>query len=60
MGNETPKITMTSIYLEITRQCNLQCKHCLRGDPQNMSMSNNQIDRILNNFGWLDQIFIGG
>lgn len=60
MDNETPKIAMTSIYLEITRQCNLQCKHCLRGDPQNMTMSNNQIDRILDNFNWIDQVFIGG
>ena len=60
MDNETPKIAMTSIYLEITRQCNLQCKHCRRGDPQNMSMSNNQIDRILDNFNWIDKVFIGG
>lgn len=60
MDNETSKIAMTSIYLELTRQCNLNCKHCLRGDSQNKDMSKAQIDKILDNFVWIDNIFIGG
>ena len=33
-------IQISDLILEVTRKCNLQCAHCLRGKAQRMSMSN--------------------
>jgi len=33
-------IQISDLVLEVTRKCNLQCAHCLRGKAQRMSMSN--------------------
>lgn len=35
-----------SIEVEITRRCNLNCKHCLRGEPQDITISEKVIDSI--------------
>ena len=41
------KVAISNIYIELTRACNLNCPHCLRGDADNNSfMSFDQIDRI--------------
>ena len=37
------------LSLEITRRCNLDCAHCMRGDPQDMDMSREVIDALLDN-----------
>lgn len=67
MDNETTEVKninllvhLSSLYIEITRRCNLNCKHCLRGDPMNMDMSKEQIDKILDNLGVCKNICIGG
>lgn len=67
MDNETTEtkiknwiVNLSSIYLEITRRCNLNCKHCLRGDPRDNDMSKEQIDRILDCLGFCFNFFIGG
>lgn len=35
------------IMFEITRRCNLRCAHCFRGDPQSVDISEEIIDRSL-------------
>ena len=35
------------LILEVTRRCNMACEHCLRGDAQNMDMSTEVVDQIL-------------
>mgnify|MGYP000373554953 FL=1 len=35
------------IMFEITRRCNLCCAHCFRGEPQNIDISEEIIDRSL-------------
>ena len=35
------------IMFEITRRCNLRCAHCFRGDPQNVDISEEIIDKTL-------------
>lgn len=35
-----------SIYLEITRRCNLNCAHCMRGRAQNIDMSKEDVDKL--------------
>ena len=32
--------------IELTRRCNMACKHCLRGDAQNLTISKEIIDKI--------------
>lgn len=42
--------TMTAVYdlvLEVTRRCNMCCEHCLRGDAQDLDMSRETIDAVL-------------
>lgn len=55
------KVAISNIYIELTRACNLNCPHCLRGDADNNSfMSFDQIDRILDNFSICQHITMGG
>ena len=39
-------LQLSDVVIEITRQCNMRCDHCLRGDPQNINIS----DEILDEF----------
>ncbi len=40
-------VIIKSIALEVTRRCNEKCKHCMRGEAQNIDMSKEVIDRLL-------------
>lgn len=40
------KLNYISLMLEVTRRCNLKCAHCMRGEPQNIDMSNEIIEKI--------------
>lgn len=44
MNNE--KIIISSLMLEVTRECNMCCNHCLRGAAQDLKMSKEVIDAI--------------
>lgn len=50
-----------SLILEVTRQCNMCCAHCLRGEAENIDMQKETIDKVL---GLVDRIacvtFTGG
>ena len=37
------KPSVSSLELELTRKCNMTCLHCMRGDAQNLSMSDDVI-----------------
>lgn len=41
------RLTYATAGIEITRKCNLNCAHCLRGDSQNMDMPFEVIDDFL-------------
>lgn len=41
------KVEAYQVILEITRQCNMNCSHCLRGDSQNIKISHEIIDKTL-------------
>jgi molybdenum cofactor biosynthesis enzyme MoaA len=38
---------INEMIFEVTRQCNLACRHCMRGDPQNVVMSDETISKAL-------------
>jgi hypothetical protein len=41
------ELYLSNITLEVTRRCNMACDHCLRGDAQNMDMTTEVVDRLL-------------
>lgn len=53
--------SISSLILEITRRCNMQCEHCIRGEAQALDMNLSIIDKVLDsgiNFG--NVTFTGG
>jgi len=50
-----------SLDLEITRRCNMLCGHCMRGEPQNVLMSDAIIEAVLRQVGEIRHLlFTGG
>lgn len=49
-----------NLALEVTRRCNMQCKHCLRGDAQDADMSFDTIDAALNGVTSIDCLTLTG
>lgn len=41
------KVIFDNLAIEITRRCQLKCAHCMRGDAQDVDMSHETIDRLL-------------
>ena len=40
-------IVYKDLFIEVTRRCNMSCKHCLRGDAQNLDIKLESIDLFL-------------
>lgn len=50
-----------SIIIELTRWCNLECGHCLRGERQRMRLKKEYLNQFLSNFNYIDTVtFTGG
>lgn len=50
-----------NLIIEVTRSCNMQCCHCLRGEPQRKRIKPEYIDTVVRKFNWIDTItFTGG
>lgn len=43
-------ISIDLVYLELTRRCNMQCPHCMRGPAQNIDLSEEDIDTFFDKF----------
>lgn len=55
------KVHLHFSLVEITRKCNLQCKHCLRGETQNTTITKEIIDNYFDNIGSIETLnFTGG
>ena len=55
------KLSINSLMIECTRRCNLSCKHCLRGDTQNLNMKPRHISALLKNVDYISSVtFTGG
>lgn len=54
------KIFFGKLNLEITRRCQLKCAHCMRGDTQDMDMSKEIIDSILDQTAGIFEVFFTG
>ncbi len=40
-------LNIDSLVIEVTRKCNMNCEHCLRGEAQNITISDHHIYKIL-------------
>lgn len=54
------KVSLREVILEIGRNCNLKCKHCMKGESENVAMSDEVMDALLDNVHFIDDLFIGG
>ncbi|MBR1862622.1 MAG: radical SAM protein [Ruminococcus sp.] len=55
------KLTFSKLVIELTRRCNMNCIHCLRGEQQNIDIDNKYIDRLLDHTEIIEQLeFTGG
>ena len=49
------------LVIEVTRRCNLECEHCLRGCQENKDMQKSTIDTLLNTASSINNLtFTGG
>ncbi len=54
------RLNVKTMLLELTRECNLECKHCFRGDSQNAYMDTKIIDYIFNNVCRINDFLLTG
>lgn len=54
------RLNVRTLLLELTRQCNLECKHCFRGESENKYMSVNIIDKVFKNIARINTILLTG
>ena len=52
--------TFNDVVIEITRKCNMKCKHCLRGNTQNIDMSMHYVKDFLSNCSHIGTLTISG
>lgn len=51
---------LDDLVVEITRRCNASCDHCLRGDAQNIDISNDTMDNLLEDVKEIRSITFSG
>lgn len=54
------KLPYRSISLEITRKCNMNCRHCMRGKPQNQVLDKKVVDKFLDETGMTQHLLLTG
>lgn len=55
-----PKITIDNLILEITRKCNMKCRHCLRGNCQNKNITKELMEKVLSQINSIHCVVFGG
>lgn len=51
---------LSNVVIEITRECNLACEHCLRGDAQDLTISPDYIDILFGQVEYISSLTISG
>ena len=62
MKHETDKIKLHlhRLSFEMTRQCNLACAHCARGEAQDKTIKTIYIDRVLDQIDYVNHLTLTG
>lgn len=58
--NNIEKVAFGELIIEVTRRCNLKCKHCLKGEAQNLDMGYEEIDALLDQTLAIENLFFTG
>ena len=54
------KLDISNLTIEVTRLCNLECIHCLRGESENKFISDNTINNLMKNINSIGLLTITG
>lgn len=54
------EIKYWDLAVEITRRCNMSCAHCMRGEAQDMDISTEVIDHLLDNVRRIENLVLTG
>jgi len=54
------EMIVQNLSLELTRKCNLNCRHCMRGESQNLTMDDEVIERIFKDINGVYSLQFGG
>ena len=54
------RLNVRLMLLELTRQCNLECRHCFRGESENKYMSVDLIEKVFKNIARVNSILLTG
>ena len=54
------KLRFESLVLEITRRCNMTCAHCMRGEAQDVDISDEVIEELFKNTGYIKRLVLTG
>lgn len=54
------KLQISDLIIEVTRRCNLSCEHCLRGEPQNLSMKEEYLRNLLSQVSYISTVTFSG
>lgn len=54
------RLRLKYLFIELTRKCNMSCKHCLRGKSENKAISYEVLSRLLANVAEIGQLTLTG
>jgi len=53
-------ISLDSLSIELTRRCNMECEHCLRGEPQNMDLNPAHVSELFGHLTYISSLTLTG
>lgn len=56
----TKKYSLHDLSVEITRRCNKNCLHCMKGDAQNVTITEDIIDRVIADIPDVTRLVLAG
>ena len=56
----TKKISVNNLIIEITRKCNMNCEHCLRGNSQNIDVNFEHVEKLFSQIDYISTLSFGG
>ena len=54
------KLTLDHVTIELTRRCNMQCAHCLRGDAENLDISTKYLEEFFSKVDYISNLCLTG
>ena len=54
------RVNFKNLVLEVTRKCNMQCAHCMRGDAEDVDMSTDTLQKLFEQIGDIEHLCITG